>query len=90
MTVYRARFIVDVCYTTKTDKPLSSPELVMMAKRGGTYFRVGATESLEDKVDVLLDEASQHKYQHAHHHDARYERCRICNGAALDELGPEE
>ena len=88
--VFRVRFITDVCYTTKSGKPLSSPELTMMSKRGGTYFRVGAIEGLEGKVDVLLEEAGDHKHQTAHHHSALDgNRCRICLEASLDGLGPE-
>lgn len=86
MTIYRARVAVDLLY--KAEKPLSSPILTRIANRTGTYVRTGAVEGLEDRIDVLFDEG--YRNQHAHHHDARYERCRRDFEAAHDELGPIE
>ena len=86
--VRRERFLIDVCYQTKDGKPLSNEELTMMAKRGGTYFRVAAAEGLEERIEVLLD--SDHIHQTAHHHDARWDRCESCRAASLDELGNED
>jgi hypothetical protein len=84
--IYRLRVAVDLIY--KADKPLTPPLATRVANRTGTYLRTGAVEGLENKVDVLFDES--YRNQHAHHHDARYERCRIESGAALDGLGPIE
>lgn len=86
MTIFRARIVVDLLY--KADKPLSSPQLTMLTNRTGTYVRTGAVEGLEEKIDVLFDEG--YRNQHAHHHDARYERCRPDLHAASDDLGPIE
>jgi hypothetical protein len=86
MTIYRLRIAIDLLY--KADKPLSGPHLTMIANRTGTYVRTGAVDGLEDRIDVLFDE--DHRNQHAHHHDARYERCRPDYLAASDDLGPIE
>lgn len=86
MSIYRARVAVDLMY--KATKPLSSPELTMITNRVGTYLRTGAVDGLEEKIDVLFDEG--YRNQHAHHHDARYERCRPDYSAANDGLGPIE
>lgn len=86
MTIFRARIVVDLLY--KAEKPLSSPQLTMLTNRTGTYARTGAVEGLEEKIDVLFDEG--YRNQHAHHHDARYERCRPDLHAAGDDLGPIE
>jgi hypothetical protein len=86
MTIWRARVSVDLIY--KADKPLTGPHLTMIANRVGTYIRTGAVEGLEHKADVLFDEG--YRNQHAHHHDARYERCRPDYVASHDNLGPIE
>lgn len=86
MAIQRIRLTIDVLVKTNNGKPLSSPHLVMMANRTGTYARTGAVEGLD--VEVLFDETQYN--QHAHHHDARYERCRPDLHAAQDELGPIE
>ena len=86
MTIYRARVAIDLIY--KAEKPLSSPQLTRIANRVGTYVRTGAVEGLEEKIDVIFTEG--YRNQHNHHHDARYERCRPCMDAAVDQLGPIE
>ena len=86
MTIFRARVVVDLLY--KAEKPLSGPQLTMITNRTGSYLRTGAVEGLDQKVDVLFDES--YRNQHAHHHDARYERCRPDYSAAHDDLGPIE
>ena len=86
MTIYRARVMVDLIY--KADKPLTGALLTRITNRTGTYLRTGAVEGLEDKVDVLFDEG--YRRQQAHHHDARYEQCRVELHAAQDQLGPIE
>jgi len=84
--IYRLRVSVDLLYRAK--KPLPGPIQTMITNRTGTYLRTGAVEGLEDRVEVLFDEDIRH--QHAHHHDARYERCRPDYQAAHDDLGPIE
>lgn len=86
MTIFRARVVVDLLY--KAEKPLSSPQLTMITNRAGTYIRTGSVEGLEDRIDVLFDEG--YRNQHAHHHDARYEKCVADLRAAQDDLGPIE
>jgi hypothetical protein len=86
MTIFRARVVVDLLY--KAEKPLSGPELTMVTNRTGTYIRTGGVDGLDKKIDVLFDEG--YRNQHAHHHDARYERCRPDLSAATDDLGPIE
>lgn len=87
MPIYRARVAVDLLY--KAAKPLTSPELVGIANRTGMYVRTGAVDGLDGKkIDVLFDET--YRNQHAHHHDARYERCRPDMNASGDGLGPIE
>jgi hypothetical protein len=86
MTIFRARVVVDLLY--KAEKPLSSPQLTMITNRTGMYVRTASVEGLESKIDVLHDEG--YRNQHAHHHDARYERCRIELKDAQDQLGPIE
>lgn len=87
MTIYRARITVDLLYKSNDGKPLSSPVLTRIANRTGSYVRIGAVEGI-DEIDVLFDE--QYREQHAHHHDARYERCRSDYAASRDDLGPIE
>jgi len=77
---------VDLLY--KADKPLSGALLTRITNRAGTYVRTGAVEGLEDRIDVLFDES--YRRQHAHHHDARFERCRPDVEASGDGLGPIE
>jgi hypothetical protein len=86
MPIYRARVAVDLIY--KASKPLSSPQLTMLSNRTGTYLRTGAVEGLEGRIDVLFDEG--YRNQHAHHHDARFDRCRPDLQASADNLGPIE
>ena len=88
MTIYRARVSVDLLY--EADKPLTSALLTRITNRTGTYVRTGAVEGLEEdrKIKVVFDEAARH--QHTHHHDARYEQCRVCLNAGRDELGSTE
>jgi hypothetical protein len=86
MPIYRARVAVDLVY--KASKPLSSPQLTMITNRTGTYIRTGAVEGLDNRIDVLFDEG--YRNQHAHHHDARFERCRPDVEASADALGPIE
>ena len=89
MSYQRVRVTMDVLVKTKGDKPLASPHLVMLANRCRTYFWTAAFEGLDDRVEVVHDEGEK-RHTHAHHHDARYERCRVCTSAATDELGPDE
>jgi hypothetical protein len=86
MPIYRARVAVDLIY--KASKPLSSPQLTMITNRTGTYIRTGAVEGLDNRIDVLFDEG--YRNQHAHHHDARFDRCRPDLEASADQLGPIE
>jgi len=86
MPTYRARVVVDLMY--KADKPLSTALLTRITSRTGTYIRTGAVEGMEDRAEVLFDEG--YRNEHAHHHDARYERCRPDYEAARDDLGPIE
>jgi hypothetical protein len=87
MPNYRARVAIDLLY--EAEKPLSSPQLVRIANRTGTYLRTGAVEDLDgNRIQVLFDETYYN--QHAHHHDARYERCRPDTEASGDGLGPIE
>lgn len=85
MTIWRARVSVDLLY--KAQEPLAAPHLVMIANRVGSYLRTGAVEGL-DNVDVVFDKSEYN--QHAHHHDARFERCRADHLASMDDLGPIE
>jgi len=86
MTIYRARILVDLLY--EADKPLTSALLTRITNRTGTYVRTGAVEGLEEDhkiTKVVFDEGARH--QHTHHHDARYEQCRVELNASRDELG---
>jgi hypothetical protein len=80
---FRARIFLDLIY--QASKPLSSPQLTMVTNRSGTYLRTGAVESLEDRISVIFHE--EYRNQHAHHHDARMDRCSVCLHAARDGLG---
>lgn len=85
MPIYRARVTVDLLY--QADEPLSAPLLTRISNRTGTYLRTGAAEGLED-IEVNFQE--ELRSQHAHHHDAREERCRACLRLSTDHLGHVE
>jgi len=78
--------MVDLLY--KADKPLTGALLTRIASRCGTYIRTGAVEGLDNKIDVIFDQSLYR--QTAHHHDARFQRCRPEVDASSDELGPIE
>lgn len=84
--IYRARIAVDLLY--EASKPLTPPDLTMIASRTGTYLRTGAVVDLDKKIKVLFNE--EYRNQHAHHHDARFDTCRPDYRAARDGLGPIE
>jgi hypothetical protein len=89
MTVHRLRVYTDVLYKTRNDKPLSSPEIVLVAQRCRTYAWTAAWEGFDHKAEVIFDDDEKNN-THAHHHDARYERCRPDYAASRDDLGPIE
>lgn len=84
MPTYRARIAVDLVY--EADKPLSSPQLVGIANKAASAVRTVAVDDLDKKIEVRFDEELRN--QHAHHHDARGDRCRPCYNASGDSLGP--
>jgi len=86
MTIHWLRVSVDLPY--EADKPISGPHQVLITNRTATYLRTAATDGLENKMKVLFREDLYN--QHAHHHDARYGRCRPDLEASTDGLGPIE
>jgi hypothetical protein len=83
MALQRVRVVTDLLYESK--KPLTAPHLTMIANRVGTYLRTGAVEGLDQ---ISVDFHEEYRNQHAHHHDARFERCRPDTGHSGDGLGP--
>ena len=83
LIIVRMRLTADLI--AKVKKPLDDPHLALFADRGLTYIRVGAVEGFEDKLEVVFDE--QHRNTRMHHHDARFETCRVCAHHAQDNLG---
>jgi hypothetical protein len=87
MEVERIRVTTDVLVKSKTGKPLTAPHLAMIANRTRTALWTAGFEGLEDKWEVIFDE-DEKRNTHAHHHDARYGRCRPDYAASQDDLGP--
>jgi hypothetical protein len=83
LIIVRMRLTADLI--AKVKKPLGDPHLALFADRGLTYIRVGAVEGYEDKLEVVFDE--QHRNTSMHHHDARFDTCRVCLRSARDDLG---
>jgi hypothetical protein len=83
LIIVRMRLTADLI--AKVKKPLDDPHLEVISGRSMTYLRTGAVEGYEDKIEVVFDE--QHRNVRMHHHDARFETCRICARHAQDSLG---